>query len=215
MEFFSEIFKDKPADHYITMWSLKNKQTQWFKEPSDLASKASHIKGEDIYFGLGSSKTNNGTNKRIMAKDVDGIGLIHCDIDFGTDGHKGKNYPPDINEALKLASMILIPSYVVHSGNGLHAYYLLKRYETNKEKLQRINDLQRQFQVAINTYSEFDIDMTHDLSRVLRIPDSDNCKDVGKGLPIKKCHIINDNHHLRYDIEDIANAIDKCCDTHI
>lgn len=203
--FFTNLFKGKPAEQLITLWTLSNKTTKWFKSVDDFEEESEQVNG-DVYYGLGTSSKNNGPSKRILAKDIEGIGTIHVDIDFGTTGHKSNNLPPDFNAAMKIANMIITPTYIINSGNGLHAYYFLENFVINKEDLKRIYDIQKQFQIMLNTYSEYDIDMTHDLSRVLRVPGSYNCKDPDNH---KRCEIAIDNSQIRYKIETIAKEIEK------
>ena len=209
-EFFEEIFKGKPNDQWITLWKLNTKKTYWFLKTTDFELKSEELsldeKEGDIYFGLGTSKNKGTSNSRIKAKDVHGIGCIHLDIDYGEDGHKGKGLPPNSQEAIKIAQIILNPSYIVQSGNGIHAYYLLDEYKTSKNALETIADLQRIFQKTTNCYTEYNVDMTHDLSRVLRIPGSINYKDPKNP---KECKVLIDNSMLRYSIKDIEEAISQ------
>src|SRR5262249_50082571 len=80
---------------------------------------------DNVYFGLGLIR---GTPRdRGAASDVGALGALGADVDLAGDAHPSKSLPPDVAaaEAL-LASLPLAPSVVVHSGHGLHPYWLLK-----------------------------------------------------------------------------------------
>jgi len=202
--FFENIFRGKPDDHLINLWTLSDKHSQYFTNIDEFEEATEQIEG-DIYFGLGTSTVKNGTYNRFSAKQIEGTGCIHVDIDFGNDGHKKGNLPPTIKEAMNIAQRITVPSYVIESGHGIHAYYMIEEYACTPEKVQAVADLQRDFQKILNCYTQYDIDMTHDISRVLRIPGSKNYKDL---KDIKDCKVIVDNSNYRYTVEELKRTLE-------
>jgi len=208
--FLENLFKGKPVDQYVTLYELPKKKSYWFKKVSDMEDKAEELNLEEptpnIFYSIGTSTQRLSTNERIKSHQVTGIGCIHADIDFGKKGHKRENLPPNIKEAMKMATCIAIPTYLISSGNGFHALFLFKEFLTKKEDIKRAWDLQKLLQITINAYSKYDLDMTHDLARVLRVPGSFNMKESGNPKP---CHVQHDNSHIRYTLDEIAVAIDE------
>ena len=200
-DFFKEIFKGKPDDHFITLWTLHDKRTYWYQSIEELTEGAEEHE-LDLFYGLGTSIKK--TVGRILQKDVRGIGCIHVDIDYGESGHNKSNLPPDQNTAIEIAELIVPPSIIVESGHGIHGYYLFKQYQTND--IDRIRRLQKLFQQTTNHLSNYEIDMTHDVSRILRVPGSNNCKNPEE---IKQAYVLVDNSQLRYTVEDLEQTVDK------
>ena len=202
--FFENIFRGKPDDHLINLWTLSDKHSQYFTNIDEFEEATEQIEG-DIYFGLGTSTIKNGTYNRFSANQIQGTGCIHVDIDFGTKGHNAENLPPTIQEAMNIAQRITVPSYVIESGHGIHAYYMLTEYACTPETTKQIATLQRDFQKILSCYTEYDLDMTHDISRVLRIPGSKNYKDPDD---VKDCKVLVDNSNLRYTVKNIEKDLE-------
>jgi hypothetical protein len=204
-EFFNQLYLNKPTDHWITIWTLRDKKTEWFQSVEGIKEYVENYDG-DIFFGIGTSTTKHESNRRLSAKEIDGIGCLHLDIDFGVSGHKKENLPPDMKAAMQIAEMMIDPSYIISSGNGIHAYYLFENYYHTKEEVERVSDLLKDFQKMTDLYTPYSMDKTHDLSRVLRVPTSYNCKDVNNK---KQCKIIRDNNEIRYSLDEIELSIEK------
>ena len=202
-DFFAQIYKDKPTGHYITLWTLPEKKTFWFSDleliPNLMSQKDNH---QNIFFGVGSSSYKKSNSERIKTVDVHGMGCLHLDIDFGESGHKGKKYAPDIQTAIEISELILLPSSIVMSGHGIHAYYFFKSYQTKPENIKEVARLLKTFQILTKTLTNYAIDMTHDLARVLRVPTSTNYKEE----PILT-EILTKNYDTRYDLKEINDAL--------
>lgn len=82
----------------------------------------------DVYFGAGlrAEKLKNG--KRVDANSVIVIPGFWADADFKHAEHEEQNLPPDAEGALLLLRAGgMDPTLVVHTGHGLHGYYLFPR----------------------------------------------------------------------------------------
>lgn len=107
-----------------------------------------------------------------------------ADIDFGTEGHKDENNPPDAKSAEQLyrATGLPAPSILVNSGGGLYPYVLLREHVDVRQEnaRERIAELSRRWQAHIeNTARAMGYSYgrgVSDLARVLRIPGSVNRK---------------------------------------
>ncbi|MBN1764123.1 MAG: hypothetical protein JW860_02610 [Sedimentisphaerales bacterium] len=183
-EFFAAIYKDIPDNLYINIWTLPDKRSYWFKGIISIAPLVVTLGGKDVYFSVGLANKEYGPYKRLKADEVAGITCLWCDVDFGP-GHS-KKVPPDEKTAGELVrSCGLHPSLVVHSGNGWHCYWLLDKpyiFETDGER-RAAAQLVEQWQNHIRSIFKqagYELDATHDLSRVLRIPGTLNHKHGNK-----------------------------------
>jgi len=200
-EFYNELFNEKPENHWIYLWEKDNnkKTTTWYKNTEELAGDT--IDKAEIFFGTGSTEKKGGVGTRIKSKDIDGLGFFHLDIDIGKKNKK--RIPDTLKEAIDIANTAFTPSVLVHSGHGIHAYYLFDEYLTSD--LKEVEKLHARFQSFHEKQSGFAIDHTHDLARVLRCPFTMNKKSKPK-----KTYII-DSPFLRYSIKDIETAMSLTC----
>lgn len=142
-----------------------------------------------------------GVGKRIAATDgkkenVASVPALWADIDVGKHGW---DYAT-IVQALHDLPGCLQPSALVHSGGGLHAYWLLDKpcafdncsdtYEWNDEvaRFETVNKLFEQHCASDNVF---------DISRVLRLPGTFNAK---RG---KECHVIWFYRWHKHDLETL------------
>lgn len=122
------------------------------------------------------------------------------DIDIAGDGHKSSRLPASIDEAMKIVnSLPLQPSILVASGGGLHCYYIFKEpweLDTPEEKA-KAAWLVLGIQTMLKEKNpQYEIDSTHDLSRVLRPVGTTNSK---YNLPVQ----IIDCSDYRYSFDDL------------
>jgi len=139
---------------------------------------------------------------------------IWIDLDYGHTGHQKKNLPPDKESAelivAAVADLGFPPSLVVHTGGGLHVYWLFREawlLELDAER-ERASALVRAIErevgriaAAIGLEREgvaWEIDATHDLARVLRVPGTVNMK-TGVPRPVR---IIREGE-VRYNPSDL------------
>lgn len=121
--------------------------------------------------------------KRGAAKDVVAIGAVWADVDVGEEGHKGKCYPPTLELAVDHLRLRIEqpPSITLETGGGAHLWWLLDEpwiFENDADRAEGAALVER-WQMRIRAaWSEkgWDLDATHDLARVLRVPDTYNHK---------------------------------------
>ena len=207
--FFKEIFKSCIGWMYI--WTLQEKKSYSVKIDEHLSENiknlARRLSGEqkDVYYSVGTVPAPIQPNKRALEDDMTSIGCVWVDIDSGT-AHKAKNLPKTIQEAMEILPPEFPPSIIVHSGHGLHVYWLLKNpiYITNPEIRGKTITMVRKVQQLIRNNASkrgWKIDPTADLARVLRVPNTWNYKDKSNPVP---CEII-ESSDIRYDPEVFAN----------
>lgn len=124
----------------------------------------------NLYWGVGVRGT---TDQREIA--VAHIHFLWADLD-------AHDFPGGLEEATKrLESYVFTPSLVLHSGHGLHAYWLLNEPVRIADASVRADVRSRVRQLAQSVGG----DHTFDLSRVLRIPLSTNWKDPQNPIPTR------------------------------
>lgn len=204
MSFFETLYSDCSAG-WLTLWTKADKRTHWFEAATyekaeerarELAAKT------DVYFGVGlrRERLNSGRGE---TKDVCCLPGFWLDVDVAGGAHAQSDLPGNTDQATGLLySFPLKPSLLIHSGYGLHAYWLftepweLKGGAEQKEA----QDLLSQFQATIREKAKtrgWKLDNTSDLARVLRVPGTLNHKQE----PPREVKII-ERSDLRYDPSD-------------
>ena len=189
-----------PAGHRLLLWSVTSKVSAWFDDIGKAADYLARDRNQqsDTYFGTGvvSAETAQkaGTRSRGEARQRTAIPGLWIDLDVGTEGHKGKQLPPSLDEALALLDEAQFgpPNVIVHTGHGVHAWYLFDEpwmFKNNADRTKAAVLVQR-FQNAVQNRAQahgWTLDSTHDLARLLRAPGTVNHKDVaggGEPLPV-------------------------------
>jgi len=159
----------------------------------------------DMYFRLCPlSEKPPSVHQRGTADKSCALTFVWLDLDCGDKGN-GKRYFPSVEEAVQWVKKYLPWSVIVLSGTGVHVYCVLSSpIEINtREDFSRAHALSHRFQQYAREMSGYEIDSTHDLARVLRIPGSTNSscgrrvevleqrdstvdEEVISGLPVQK-----------------------------
>lgn len=209
-KFFSTLFGNN-APGWITLWTRNDKKTFWFPadKPRDVISTVNNLSvNTDVYYGVGLRKEQ--TLGRGTIEDILSIPALWLDIDIAGGSHKQLNLPGSLNEANDLLQCFpLAPSIIVHTGGGLHAYWLLDEMwqlhnpEDRKEAINLMQEFQRIF-IYNAKVKGWSLDNTSDLARVLRVPGTTNFK--ASPLPVQslKC-----NGGIRYTKDNIAKMVEE------
>ncbi|CVK18409.1 DUF927 domain-containing protein [Sporomusa sphaeroides] len=187
-------------------------QTKWFKTTQltsaiDMAKQLSSQK-KDVYFGLGlrRKKLDSGRGK---VEDVRCITCLWADIDVKADAHKETNLPQGIEEAVDFVnSFPLLPSVIINSGHGLHAYWLLNTpWDLDEAENLRAKQLMSRFQGLLKDKGKengWKLDNTSDLARILRVPGTLNYKYPEQPI---KVEILEAHPERRYTIEKVEEFL--------
>jgi hypothetical protein len=152
-------------------------------ELGDAAKWAAAQAGEqvDVYVGMGLIDAD--APGRGEARHVRRIPGAWADIDLAGPGHKSANLPT-LEEALaELDAFKLPPTMLVHSGGGLHAYWLGVGVWSAEA-----GDVVTGIQAALRGHwaaRGWDLDNTADLARILRVPGTLNYKLLGEPRPVR------------------------------
>lgn len=185
----------KPYDQFTAMfgkdfagkmaiWSKQDMQTAFFSS-DELAEAEKYAlkKAEtcDVYVGVALVRDDIASG-RGKAEDVVALPGFWLDVDLGSTGHKGTQYPPDQKNAWAIVKMFPVkPSLVVHSGYGLHVYWLFEHLLVldTPERREKAAALSKKFQKKMQDLfaaQGYKIDNTSDLPRVLRVVGTINHK---------------------------------------
>ena len=184
-EFLQQLFAYAPADLWALLWTLPDKRSLWFLvgNYSDMAEAAIALAADhDVYIGVSLFARDLGPHSRGKLDDAAGIVGLWADIDVASPAHKKPNLPPDMEAAgFLLQAVGPKPTMLVHTGHGLHAWWLFREpwiFDSDAER-KRAASFSRRWQQTLRTLARhhgWDLDATHDLTRVLRIPGTFNHK---------------------------------------
>jgi putative DNA primase/helicase len=172
------------APGWLTIWTLPDKVTAWFPahKLDEAAAYALRLADtHDVYFGVGlrQKKLDDG---RGTVKDVLAIPGLWMDFDIQHPVHKRQHLPPSLDDVLHLIEVIpQRPSILVHSGYGVHAYWLFRElwWLEDPTEHHRAAHLLRRLQMTFKAAAKqrgWDLDSTFSLDHVLRLPGTLNHK---------------------------------------
>ncbi len=160
-----EIDSDKAKQSFIRPTHIDS-----YRPPTD----------KNVYFGVYGRVEKSG-----KAKNCDATKALWADYDAGMAGLTVAERAEKTRAAIKGADLPE-PSILISSGNGIHAYWLLK------ERQREVTSLLR----ALAGATGGDLRAT-DRARIMRLPGTFNVKDKDKPL---RCDILQADYSLIYDI---------------
>lgn len=167
----------------------------------------------NIYAHPGLRKPGLTSNRRGGRDSVVGVVGAWVDIDIAGPGHAEMNLPKTLEEALDLVAEAftdLSPTIVVHSGGGIHAYWLFKEawiFKDDKEKSEcevLLKNWQKQLLRIGKENHEWKLDNVGSIDRAMRMPGTRNYKNRDNPVSAK---ILSLDDSLRYTRDDLAKAI--------
>lgn len=163
----------------------------------------------DLYFALGVLGTSPKRGQRGKIDDVKAVPGLWLDIDCAEGEHSAENLPTFEEAEAKLLTAFPSPSILVHSGGGLHAYWLFPELfstvaAADREAVKRLSErFQRAFIQFAKEKHGWKLDNTSDLARVLRIPGSINHKQKDNLKPVTILSAVE----KRYSVQDLEEAV--------
>ena len=209
-EFLTLLWQYKPEEHYVLVWTLQDKQSHWFQDVAKAAEFVERTSGRDVYVGLGSSKEDLGPSRRCKSEEVAGMGGLGADFDFKSEAHGTKPLPTNVEEALSIIPPTLPPTIVVFTGNGIHAWWMLKEpfvFDSDDERKDAARLLAR-FHAMLAARAAargWVYDKLSDLARILRIPGTKNMKDPARP---KEVAVLTRQDRF-YNLSDIEEFLEE------
>ena len=206
--FLEALFAGKPDDLRLLLWTLPEKKSHWFQNIEGAIKFAESREG-DLYVGVGLSGEDYGPTRRCPSSEVAGIVGLWADFDLRSDAHPNAALPTTVEDALKLLPRELPPTFIILTGNGVHAWWLFREpliFESDEERGDTGNlalRWQSFFRLSAAAHG-WAFDRLGDLARVLRIPGTQNCKDRANPKPVE-IYLQTDR---RYNPSDLAEYLE-------
>ena len=190
VSFLRALFGDQlPRGVSVCLWELSTRRTIILRTAADAAAYEGHA---DVYLHA-CGMLSRPRGRRPNAADAVLVPGAWVDVDVAADGLERRGKPAeDLDMALGLVFSIREPTLLVHSGWGVHAYWVFEEpwvLGTEHERTAAKTFL-RDWQHALRQRAEFDLDATHDLARLMRLPGSVNAKLPRSPQP---CRVITDD----------------------
>ena len=195
----------------IGIFTLPDKHTRHFPLADQAAEYAlRRAGGAAVYFHVGLAARRHGSRSR--CEDIGAIGGLWADIDMSAPWRAEKPLPKTVEEARQVLGRMPFPaSIIVHSGYGLHAYWLFKepwvfKYEEERELAARTA---RSWHGLVCSEAErlgWEMENLGDLARVLRLPGTYNRKDEKNPV---ECRILELDLNGRYGPEGFEAYLGK------
>lgn len=174
----------------VSLWRQPDKLSHHALTPADAAVVADKwaAAGCDVYFGVGTRRSDLGAAKRGGKRDVFELPGLFVDVDMANpQAHKSLiALPPDENAVAGLLGAVGVePTAIVHSGYGVHAYYLFNTplvCTTPQTEAQGYEDLLGKVQdlvIGAAAAKGWHVDRLAECARVLRVPGTRNFKVTG------------------------------------
>lgn len=161
---------------------------EFFSSVSELVNDLSRFEG-NIYFGVAPREAWKGDKSAVKY-----ITCLWIDVDVGMEGHRKESRFSTVKEALEsVGKFEHAPSIIVSSGHGLQCYWLLREPEEVTD-LMTIEGIMKGLILAIGGDQG-----THDISRVMRLPNTLNIKVPEKPEEVE---ILKFEPGLRYNLSD-------------
>ena len=210
LEFLNLLWQYKPENLFILIWTLADKRSHWYRDNAAAAEFVSTIKGSDVYVGVGLASRDYGPAHRCGSDEIAGLAGFWADFDLRSDAHSKKALPVTIPDALSIIPASMPPTIVVSTGNGAHAWWLLKEphvFDNDQERKDTARLVARWHTLLRLRAAQcgWAFDRLSDLARVLRIPGTINAKDPSNPKEVT-AHSTTDR---RYNLSDFEEFLDE------
>ncbi len=161
---------------------------KFYSSVSELANDLGKFEG-NVYFGVAPREARRGDKSAI-----EHVTSLWVDLDVGSEGHRKKSPFDTMEEALQsVGKFEHAPSIIVFSGHGLQCYWLLREPEDVGDP-RSVEGIMKGLILAVGGDPG-----THDISRVMRLPNTLNVKIPDKPKEVK---ILTFEPDLRYNLSD-------------
>ena len=196
---------------YGYSWTLPDKKTTPYKsthyERQYTETVAQQCKNS--FFAINGTKIPMPPNKRAKNEDISEQRCVFWDGD-GRSNSKPNN-PETVNELIDFLDSTILPppNYIVSTGNGIHAYWIIEGGFTihNEEEREKAKGLSQGFNAVLMSEGKklgYKFDNCSDLARVGRMPGSYN----NKGDTPKLVEIVRQSEE-QYSFQELCEFIPK------
>lgn len=183
LRFFKNLNQGNTTGYNYT-WTLSNKQAAYYKQNQQERQYEDAIakSGDNVFFGINPTKTPKSASQRATNKDVCRLNAVFLDLDGKNE--KKPNNPDTAEELIEFLENTILPSpnYIVGSGNGIHAYWIVKEgfFIKSDDDRAKAQALTKGFNSLIQSEGKklgFSFDGVGDLARIGRMPGTFNNKN--------------------------------------
>lgn len=178
--------------------AYQEKISLWFPAAAPMAVPDLWLKHHNVYFGVHPSSIKRNDHRRALAGEIECVNCLFAEFDAKT-----------VTKAeilQRVGNLPALPSVLIDSGGGYHAYWLLSqtlRLDTPEARA-RVIEVQHAWNEAVGGEKG-----VNDLARVLRVPGAFNCKpERGPDFPMVR--FVSYNLNLRHEfanLERIAESV--------
>ena len=192
-EFLTALWGNPPPG-VILIWTLPEKESQWYTRLDRVNQDVEHHAHEDVYTGVGIANRNRSrltTQKRLTEEEVGGLAGMWADIDWAHQVHRKPNLPPSLEQAMEtLEGAQFEPTLLVNSGHGLQAWWLFEHpwiFHTpeDQELGRRAAQWWHQHINGLYTARGWTTDSVFNLDRIMRLPGTWNNRVPGERRPVE------------------------------
>lgn len=213
-EFLHILYKDV-GDCYIGVPHIDNGRvvTEWFHS-SNLDAMADYIvvtgTSYNTYYCVNPRKKMLPTYMRGGAEEVQCVICAYSDFDVKSPAHKQKALPETKEELIAFICNELPhkPSFLIWSGNGIHALWLFKVPCEIEGNSSYISNVLKGWEAFVKNKAReshgWEFDSVADIPRMLRAPGTTNFKTEEKPI----CEILEYNS-IRYKVEDFEKYMQE------
>ena len=210
LEFLNLLWQYKPEDLYLLIWTLADKRSYWHRDITESAEAVERASGRDVYVGVGLASRDYGPAHRCGSDEIAGLAGFWADFDLRSDAHSKKALPVTIPDALSIIPASMPPTIVVSTGNGAHAWWLLKEphvFDNDQERKDTARLVARWHTLLRLRAAQcgWAFDRLSDLARVLRIPGTINAKDPSNPKEVT----VHSTTDRRYNLSDFEEFLDE------
>ncbi len=207
--FLDLLWGNKPEHLYILIWTLQDKRSHWCRNVSQASSVVQACAAMDTYVGVGLSPADLGPHQRCPAEKIAGISALWADFDIQSDAHAKKALPATLTDALTVIPAQMPPTMTVATGNGGHAWWVIKEpliFDRDEERARAAAAVYRwQTLLRFNAANRgWAFDRLADLPRVMRVPGTNNFEDPNSPKPV----LVHDICDRRYNLSDFEDFLD-------
>lgn len=202
--FFEQLFPGViSAGQQISIFTLPNRESRRFDSVEAAERYVQTLPASaDIYHGVG--LVRDVSSGRGTASDVVCLGALWADIDMSGGPHK-ESLPTTLEEVRSI--LPLPPSALVHSGNGIHAYWFLDHpwlFGKGDKEPANLTKAWHGLVCSAGVRRGWKLENLGDLARVLRTPGTQNNKPGGpRPVALLECS------GVRYSREDLASFLPR------
>lgn len=209
-EFLRMVYPDAGPDDLLNIVAIQDKPVGYWVDALDhqrAAGVVYDLEGAGVYQGVyfAPALTDRAQQSgRFTESCATALPGLSADIDYGVEGHRRRELPPTLDDALSLLDGLPKPTVIVQTGHGIQPYWLfdalLRTPDEDTRKYAKA--LQRGLQRTIDQRAKrhgWSVDMTFSLDHLMRLPGTTNRKSDPVAV------YVLDASGVRYDPTDFEH----------